>query len=194
MDSVRSTGEESMPTTDGSYAAVVLSQAIKQAHWLINSTFADVSEELANQKPPGNANPLGTAYAHVVHAEDAVVSGLLQGQPPLFSTSFRDRTGVDRIMPIPGFVGGDMEDWFRNAKVAVAPLLAYSAEVFGKTEKFIGGADDAVLTRTIDLSHVGLGEKTAADVFTLLVVEHCDNLCGEISAIKGIFGLKGYPF
>jgi len=28
----------------------------------------------------------------------------------------------------------------------------------------------------------------------MLVIQHCDNFSGEISAIKGVFGLKGYPF
>jgi hypothetical protein len=29
------------------------------------------------------------------------------------------------------------------------------------------------------------------DVF---LTAHCNNLAGEISALKGVFGLKGYPF
>jgi hypothetical protein len=175
-------------------AAMVLTGAIKQAHWLLNATFGEVDDELANRKPPGQANPLGTAYAHVAYAEDVVVNALCQNEQPLFGTTFRDRTGVDRMMPMPGFVKGDLEDWFRSAIVEVQPMLAYAAEVFSRTEEFVAGTDDAFLTNRIDLSDMGLGEKPLADVIMLLVVQHCDNLAGEISAVKGVFGLKGYPF
>lgn len=172
----------------------VLLSALKQSHWLLNATFEDVDEKLANRPAPGNANPLGTAYAHVVHSEDAVVNGMIQGNEPLFATARAGKTGVDPLMPMPGMIEGDMGDWFRNARVEVDVLRAYAAEVFAGTEEFIAGSDEATLGRTIDLSFVGLGEKTVADVITMLVIQHCDNFSGEISAIKGVFGLKGYPF
>ena len=43
--------------------------------------------EIANRPAPGNANPLGTSYAHVLLAEDAIVNGMLKGTPPLAATS-----------------------------------------------------------------------------------------------------------
>lgn len=172
----------------------VLTTAVKDAHWLINATFEDVTDELANRKPPGDANPLGTAYAHLALSEDAVVNGLLRGQPPLFAESFQGRTGVDRTMPMPGFEEGDLGDWFRNATVEVEPARAYAAEVFSSTERFIEEVDDETLGREIDLSGLGLGTKLFSDVVTMFIVGHCQNLSGEISAVKGMFGLKGYPF
>lgn len=172
----------------------VLLTAIKQSHWLLNATFEDVDDELANRPAPGNANPLGTAYAHVVQAEDAVINTMIQGKPPLSSTTREGKTGVDLPMPMHGLVEGDMGAWFRNAKVDVEVLRSYAAEVFARTEEFVAGAGDAELGRAIDMSFVGLGQKSVADVITMLVIQHCDNFSGEISAIKGVFGLKGYPF
>ena len=46
----------------------------------------------------------------------------------------------------------------------------------------------------IDLSFIGMGTLPLALVFANFVTGHCNNLCGEISAIKGAFGRKGYPF
>jgi hypothetical protein len=97
-------------------------------------------------------------------------------------------------MPMPGMVEGDMGEWFHGAKVNVEAVRAYAAAVFAATEAFIAGADGATLNKTLDVSFVGLGKRRLADVFTLLVVGHCDSSAGEISAIKGVFGLKGYPF
>lgn len=172
----------------------VLTGAIKQAHWLINAIFEDVDDELANRPVEGKANPLGTAYAHVVIAEDGIVHGMLQGLPPLMATDFAGRTGVDLPMPAPGGPEGDLGEWFKTAKVDTAALRTYAAAVFEETERFISETDDTTLDKPIDLSFAGLGVKPLTEVFTLLVVEHCDNFSGELSAIKGTFGLKGYPF
>ena len=86
-----------------------------------------------------------------------------------------------------------MGEWFRNASVTVDQLRAYAADEFAGTEAYDAGLDDQALGRGIDLSFVGLGEKPASEVITMLVVQHCDNLSGELSAVKGVFGLKGLP-
>ncbi|MGH2720239.1 MAG: DinB family protein, partial [Actinomycetota bacterium] len=127
--------------------AAVLASAVKQAHWLLDATFGDVDDDLAGRPAPGNANPLGTAYAHVVHAEDAVVNGLLQGRPPLWASTHSGKTGVDRLMPMPGMVEGDMGEWFRGANVAVDQLRAYAADVFAATEAYVASLDDEALGR-----------------------------------------------
>jgi hypothetical protein len=88
--------------------AAVLASAVKHAHWLLDATFADVDDELANRPAPGQANPLGTAYAHVAHAEDAVVNGLLQGREPLCASTPVLAACVDQPMPMPGMSEGDM--------------------------------------------------------------------------------------
>jgi len=183
-----------MTSQEGASGAAVLASATRQAHWLINATLGDVTQEEANRPAPGLANPIGTAYAHVVFAEDGVVNGLLQGQAPLLATAYAGKTGVDRPMPMPGGVEGSMEEWLHNTAVNLDDLRAYSAAVFAATEAFIAGVDEATLDRKIDMSFVGLGEMAFSDVFTLLVVQHCDNFSGEISAMKGVFGMKGYPF
>jgi hypothetical protein len=172
----------------------VLTTAVKQAHWLLNATFDDVDEELANRPAPGNANPLGTAYAHIAIAEDGVINAMVKGGQPTFAGPPAGRTGVDRAMPMPGMVEGDIGDWYHNARVNLSELREYAAGVFDATEQFVAGLDEAELGRSIDLSFAGLGHKTVADVITMLVVQHCDNYSGEISAIKGVFGMKGYPF
>jgi hypothetical protein len=174
--------------------AEVLTTAVKQSHWLLNATFEGVEDELANRPAPGNANPLGTAYAHIAISEDGVVNGMIKGAQPTFLGDRAGRTGVDRPMPMPGMVEGDMGEWYHNAKVDVAALKEFAAEVFSATEEFVANLDEEALGRMIDLSFVGLGEKSVADVITMLIVQHCDTFSGEISAIKGVFGLKGYPF
>jgi hypothetical protein len=49
------------------------------------------------------------------------------------------------------------------------------------------------LGKTGLLSGAGLGMRTVAWVLSRAVIGHADNFSGEISAIKGVQGKKGYP-
>lgn len=172
----------------------VLTSALKGAHWLINVTFDGVEDELANRPAPGTANPLGTAYAHVVLAEDAIINGMFQGKPPLSATARTGSTGVDQPMPMSPMVEGDLGEWYRTAKVDVAALKDYAAEVFAASEEYVAGLDEEGLGRMIEIPFGDMGQMPLSQAISMLVVQHCDNYAGEISAIKGVFGLKGYPF
>ena len=175
-------------------AASVLRSALHWAHFTTEATMADVTDEIANRPAPGNANPIGSSYAHAVLAEDAIVNGMLQGQAPLSATTWAGKTGTDKPMPMPGQVQGDIGEWYHTVRVDLAACRTYAQAVYAQSMKFIESATDATLSRPIDMSKTGLGTLSAADLFSLLVTGHINNLCGEISAIKGAHGLKGYPF
>lgn len=169
----------------------VLRGSLQSAHQILEATMADVTDEIANHPIPGTANPVGTSYAHVVLAEDAIVNGMLQGQPPAWATTWAGRTGTDKPMPMPGMVEGDMSHWYRAARVDLAALREYAKAVFAHSEEYVGSLADAELTREIDTP---FGKTPQALVVAGFVTGHCNNLCGEISAAKGVLGLKGYPF
>ena len=183
-----------MATTPGITAAQVLRSALDGAHQVLEATMADVDDELANRPAPGNANPIGSSYAHVVLAEDALVNGFLKGQAPLAISSWAGRTGTDKPMPMPGMAEGDLGEWYHTARVNLAAFREYAQAVYAASAEFIGSADEATLARPVDMSMAGMGTIPLAAMFATFVVGHCNNLCGEISAVKGAFGLKGYPF
>ena len=43
---------------------------MKSAHWLLEETITDVSDEMVRFAPPGKALPIGAAYVHYVSGED----------------------------------------------------------------------------------------------------------------------------
>lgn len=172
----------------------ILKASIESAHQILEATVADVSDDVANRSAPGNANPIGSSYAHAVIAEDGIVNGMLQGRPPLSMTSWSGRTGTDKPMPVPGTAEGNIGEWYHTVRVDLAACRAYAQEVYAQSEKFIAEADDTTIAREIDMSALGMGKLPLGVVFSFLVIGHCNNLCGEISAIKGAFGLRGYPF
>jgi hypothetical protein len=171
-----------------------LQAALKSAHSVMESTMADVDDALASRHAPGNANPVGSSYAHAVLAEDGIVHGLIQGKPPLFLTTWAGRTGTDIPMPLPGVHEGSLGDWYQTVKVDVAAHRLYAEAVYRETEAFIGAASDTDIERPMDMSSFGLGTIPMAVMFAIFVIGHMNNLCGEISAIKGVHGHKGYPF
>jgi hypothetical protein len=46
----------------------------------------------------------------------------------------------------------------------------------------------------VDLSSMGEKEWPLGRFIIRYLLSHIDSLCGEISAVKGIQNLKGYPF
>ncbi len=173
-------------------AQSVLKAALEMAHeQVLEGTMKGVSQELANRPAPGNANPIGSSYAHVALSEDIIVNGMLQGKPPLFAGSWAGRTGVDKPMPWPGMVEGDLGEWYHSAKVDLPAVRQYAQAVFASTRDFIESASDETLAREIEVFSMRM---TVATAFEAFVIGHCNSLGGEISAIKGVFGMKGYPF
>lgn len=169
----------------------VLGAALDSAHRILEGTMADVDDELANRPAPGNANPIGSCYAHVLLTEDAIVNGMFKGQQPLWAGAWAGRTGTDKPMPMPGMVEGDMGEWYHSVHVDLAACREYAKAVYASSREFITSADDATLARE---TQTPFGAAPLAIAFATLVVGHCNNLAGEISALKGAFGLRGYPF
>jgi DinB superfamily len=169
----------------------ILQAALASAHGVLEATMADVDDELANRPAPGTANPLGSSYAHVAFTEDAIVNGLLQGKPPLWSSACTGRTGTDRPMPLEGMVPGDIGAWYHTVRIDLAACREYAAAVYAQSEAFIAATDEAALAREVQTP---TGSMPLAVAVATLVISHSNQLAGEISAIKGAFGLRGYPF
>ncbi len=183
-----------MATMSGITVNQALAGALQAAQQTLDATMANVDDTLANRPAPGNANPIGSCYVHVFVAEDGVLNGLLLGKQPRFASDFAGRTGANQPMPMPGMVEGDIGAWYKTSKIDIADAREYAKAVNADALRFISEADDETLSRMIDMSFVGAGQMPLAAVFAVFVIGHINNLCGEISAIKGVLGQKGYPF
>jgi hypothetical protein len=166
---------------------------LKEAHGFLEATMADVTQEVANYMPAGRANSVGACYAHVICGEDLAVNGMLKGGAPFFVSSHAGKTGLSEPMPMPGPTWVDYFPWTRRVKVDLPKLKAFAKEVEASSEKYVAGLKPQDLDREIDLSGAGLGMRTVAWVLSRAVIGHADNFTGEISAIKGVQGKKGYP-
>jgi len=59
---------------------------------------------------------------------------------------------------------------------------------------YLSNAPDTELDRPMDLSAVGMGTQPVGFVVNNAVFGRAFSHCGEISALKGVQGKKGYPF
>ena len=155
---------------------------------LLEMVMADVNDELARWAPPGLANPIGALYAHALLSADGAVNGLLKHGAPRFATEWAGQVGDPAPQMPLSF------EWGRAIKPDLGALRRYGQTVMSGVEAYLDQLGEADLDVAADLSSVGLGTRTVGWVLNALVAAHLNNMAGEISALKGVRGLKGYPF
>jgi len=169
-------------------AITSLAENLNWGHNVVETTVGDMTAEQLHQVPPGLAHPVSALYAHVVIGEDMIVNGMIKGGAPLMATTFAGKTGTSdpqfQLTP----------EWARAVKVDLPAFKAYAQAVYQATLDYVATLSEADLEQTRDLSQVNMGTPTVGWMFNALVAGHINNLAGEISAIKGVNGLKGYPF
>jgi hypothetical protein len=183
-----------MTTTATNSRVALLQTLVRGARQVLDGTMADVIPEQVHYAPPGIANPLGATYAHVVVSEDMIVQGMFKQAPPLFASSWANRTGLSEPMPMPGPEWSKYAAWTRSVKIDLDALREYGRAVAAATDDWLSGLSDEELDRPMDLSGVGLGQHTLGSAIGLLIVNHLGTETGEIAVLKGIQGARGYPF
>jgi hypothetical protein len=172
-----------------SQAAVSLLRAqYGMAHQWVEGTMQGVSAEIAHAHPPGKPHPIAAEYVHVAVAEDYYIQALARGATPLMASSFAGKTGASEPPPL-----GDWGDWGRSVQVDLDAARTYAEAVYAATDEYLASLTDADLAREVDLSAVNLGTQTVGFIFSLILLNAAAH-SGEISALKGIQGLRGYPF
>lgn len=174
-------------------ALQLIKHQLKEAHELLDSTFADVTEEILHKDPGGKAFPVGSLYAHLVFSEDVITHGMLQGKAPLYKGEWAGKTGTDTPMPeMDADWSVNNEKWSKAVQVDMAKVKDYAKAVYAATDAYVASLTDADLEKEIDLG--AWGKKTVAELLYGFIIGHTNSLAGEISAVKGVHGAKGYPF
>ncbi len=165
-------------------------QEIEWAHDLLEQVMADVTPEMAHQHPPGIANPIGATYAHALMSEDGVTSLYLTRTAPLFQREWKDKTGVSQPRM------GQTLEWSRSLQVDLPTLRQYAQAVYANTGRYLDSLTEEGAQREVNLGSggAGLGKRRVGWVLSALIAGHLHNMTGEISALKGVLGAKGYSF
>jgi hypothetical protein len=169
-------------------AIALLRQQFQITHNFLEGTMADLTEEQAHWSPPGAAMPIAAVYAHVVTSEDAIINGLVQQVVPLSSGNWAGRTGLSEGPPM----GPPWAEWAGRVRVDLAAVREYAQAVYANTDAYLANLTEEDLDEPLDLSALGLGQQTVGSLMGLLIW-NAGAHCGEISSVKGLQGLKGYP-
>jgi hypothetical protein len=166
----------------------LIREQLKNAHQWFEGTMAGVTQEQAQWQPPGTAHPIGSRYAHAVVAEDVMVNALVKGEAPLYATTWAGNTGISD----PQF--NSTLEWARSVQVDLDDARRYAQAVYDNSDAYLATLKDEGLARVVDLSQQGLGEWPLDAFLLTFVLGHIRDIMGEVSALKGMQGLQGYPF
>jgi hypothetical protein len=167
----------------------LLKMQIDTAHGIVDGTVGEINEEQCQKSPGGKAHPIGATVAHAILSEDFIVNMIIRGQTPLVMGAWAGKAGISEPPPMPG---GDMFGWANRVKVDLSQLKAYAKAVYANTNDYVSSLKPEDLDRELDVP--GFGKNTLAYYLNIAAVVHPSNHIGEVSALKGIQGLQGYPF
>ena len=158
---------------------------LKGAHELFAATMSGLTPEQAHHVAGGNSVPIVAHLGHVMVFEDMLVNGLLKGGAPLLAGG---ATGFSELPP----QQPPWDVWGRKVKVDLGQAMAYAGRVSASTESYVAALDDGALAKSLDLSSIGQGTQTVGFLLRALALNLYVHT-GEISCLKGLQGLKGYP-
>jgi hypothetical protein len=169
------------------HATALLREQVQQAHAFLEATMEGVTPEQAHWIPPGVANPLAATYVHAIASEDLAINQILKGEAPLYASVWAEKTGISEVQPL------TTAEWARRVRIDLPATRRYAQAVHAATDAYLATLTDEDLAKDLDLTGFGLGQMTVAAFLSQMVFGHIDNMCGEISVLKGLQGTKGYP-
>ena len=166
----------------------LITYAWQNAFGIFEQTTSDLTQEQANWTPPGVAHSIGTLYWHVISGTDFLVHGWCMGKPPLATTeNWRDRV----VLGPPGEDEAAHEARMQEVSIDLEAMHAYSKEVDAAVSNWLETLSPGDLEREIETP---IGQLNMAQVLEVFAVWHLSAHGGEISALKGCQGARGYPF
>jgi DinB superfamily len=165
---------------------------LKSSHGLLESTIGEITAEQLHWQPQGKAMAIVAHYGHVVYIEDMVINSLIRRGTPLVLSSYEGKTGLSELPPAPGTGGAFFpayDEWANRVEMDLTIFREYAKAVFANTDEFVGTLTDETLFEEVETP---LGKSTPARWLSVLII-HSATHCGEISCLKGLQDLKGYP-
>jgi hypothetical protein len=168
--------------------AALLQLQFKAAHDFLEGTLGAITAEAVNRVPDAELlSSIGAQYLHILTTEDVVFNVVLTGGAPLLATTFAGKIGASE--PPHLFT---WHAWGRSHRVDLAAARADGQAVYAATDSYLGNVSPESLDTIIDLTSIGFGSVPRASLITL-ALQNIYTHTGEISTLKGLQGLKGYP-
>jgi hypothetical protein len=168
----------------------LLQYSLGNAMGILGQVTADLTQAQADWTPPGIANPIGATYWHALLSMDDAIQKWCRGEEPLSETGGWREKVLSVSVPEPEH-GGDWLAYFRAIRVDLPALHEYTQAVSEAAQCWLASLVPDDLERKIDTP---IGELNLGQLLETFVIWHINAHCGEIAALKGCQGAKGYPF
>jgi hypothetical protein len=165
----------------------LLQYSLDNAFSILGQVTADLTQEQADWDPPGTANGIGALYWHTISSTDYMAHMWCgMGPEPLGQSA-----GWQERVVLSSAAKGEGPPDIKSVRVDLPLMHEYSRAVGRATKDWLACLTPQDLERVIDTP---VGELSLAQVLVTFFIWHIDAHCGEISALKGCQGAKGYPF
>lgn len=156
-------------------------KTLEQSFGLFNMICDSLTDEQYNWKPEGTANTIAKTHIHAMSTIDFFITGTLACGQMLWPQI----AAQHKLPPNP------TEIWAHAAPIPFAPIKEYGMDVQKAAIDYVSTLKPEDLDREVETPF--FGKKNAAFLVSLAGV-HAIGHGGDISAIKGLQGLKGLPF
>ena len=150
---------------------------------MVQRSLEDLDEDIVHWQPGGTANTIAQLLAHVVTGQDLLIGEKLQGGSTLFAQGWAEKTGI----PLDRTQIWNQGAWHLNLE----SFKAYHAAVEIQSRGYIDTLAPEELER--EVAWIRGPEQPISRLFQVIFINHALGHAGEISALKGIRGLKGLP-
>jgi hypothetical protein len=151
---------------------------------MLGIALTDLDDKVVNFRASDHVNSIAQILAHVVMGEDRLINASCKGGERLF-----DAQGWEAKTGIPGAQGAVWNEkaWQMN----IPAFLEYQREIEKAAMGYVLSASPEELEREVTF---GPFVRPVADQLRGVLIHHMLGHSGEISALKGVQGLKGLPF
>jgi hypothetical protein len=153
----------------------LLQYSIGFAFDVLDQVTADLTQEQVDWTPPGTASSIGSIYSHLVTYLDFFVHEMCIGQK---------YEGFQEPAPPP-------EIMMQDVQADLVTLHERAKEVRAVTEDWLASLTPADLDVELETS---VGLLNVGQMVEAYIIWHINVHCGEIAALKGCQGAKGYPW
>jgi len=166
----------------------LIQYSLGNAFGILEQVASDLTQVQADWMPSGIANPIGALYWHTMSSVDEIVHGWGMGQAALSQSAGWQEKVVLASAPEEE---KDPLAQMRAIRVDLPALHGYARAIAQAVQGWLASLTPEDLERTIDTP---IGELNLGQMLETFVIWHINAHCGEISALKGCQGAKGYPF
>ncbi len=152
----------------------LLQYSLGFAFEILGEVTADLTQEQADWAPPGTTSSISANYSHILTHVDFFVQKFCIEQ---------DHAEFQKPPPA--------EIMMRDVQVELSELHEQARKVRTAAQDWLSTVTPADMERKIETS---IGELCFGEMLEAYVIWHINAHCGEIAALKGCQGLKGYPW